>query len=413
MSHIIDIKKIRDDFPILKQKMRGKPLVYFDNGATSLKPKQVIESEMHFYSELGANIHRGIYQLSAQATDKYDQTREKLAKFINSPKSRQIIFTKGTTESINLVAYSWGMNNIKEGDEIVLSEMEHHSNLIPWQMVAQQKNAVLKFIPINKEDCTFDLSDIDNVITDKAKIVSITAMSNVTGVINPVKKIAEIAHKKGALMLIDGAQYVSHHSVDVQDLDCDFLAFSSHKMCGPTGVGILYGKEEILENMPPFMGGGDMILQVWKDRATYEKIPQKFEAGTPNIAGVIGLGKAIDYLSSIGMDNILKHEQAMIKYALERAQDVEGLNIYGTKDYTKKGGILSFNVGNVHSHDTGSILDGEGIAVRAGHHCCQPLMRFLGISGTTRASFYLYNTIEEIDRFIDGLGKVREVFGEF
>jgi cysteine desulfurase / selenocysteine lyase len=407
---MIDVKAIRKDFPVLNQKMNGKPLIYFDNSATSLKPLPVIEAEMHYYKEIGANIHRGIYHLSQKATDEFDETREKVTKFINSPKTRQVIFTGGTTASINTIAYSWGRANVKEGDEIVLSEMEHHSNLVPWQMVAQEKKAVLKFIPINKETATYDLSNIDDIITDKAKIVSLTAMSNVTGVINPIKKLTEIAHNKGALMLVDGAQYVSHHPIDVQDLDCDFLAFSSHKMCGPTGLGVLYGKEEILEDMPPFMGGGDMILSVKKEKTTYNELPYKFEAGTPNIAGVIGFGKTIDYLNDVGMNNIHDYEQKLIKYAIEQSRDISDLVVYGTKDYNKKGGIFSFDLDGVHPHDTGTILDREGIAIRVGHHCCQPLMKLLNIPGTSRASFYLYNTTSEIDKFFETLDKVREVF---
>lgn len=407
---MIDVKTIRKDFPVINQKMNGKPLIYFDNGATSLKPYPVIEAEMHYYKELGANIHRGIYYLSQKATDEFDETREKVAKFINSPKTRQVIFTAGTTASINTIAYSWGRYNINEGDEIVLSEMEHHSNLVPWQMIAEEKKAKLRFVPINKQSASYDLSNIDDIITNKAKIVSLTAMSNVTGVINPIKRIAEIAHSKGAVMLVDGAQYVSHHPIDVQDIDCDFLAFSSHKMCGPTGLGVLYGKEDILEAMPPFMGGGDMILSVKKEKTTYNELPHKFEAGTPNIAGVIGFGKAIDYLNDVGMDNIHAHEQELIKYAIEQSKDIKDLVVYGTKDYTKKGGIFSFDLNGVHPHDTGTILDREGIAIRVGHHCCQPFMKLLDIPGTSRASFYLYNTISEIDKFFKTLDKVREVF---
>jgi cysteine desulfurase/selenocysteine lyase len=277
-------------------------------------------------------------------------------------------------------------------------------------MVAQEKKAILKFIPIDKNELTFDLTNIDSIITNKTKIVSITAMSNVTGIISPIKKIGEIAHKNGALVFVDGAQFVSHHPIDVKEVDCDFLAFSSHKMCGPTGIGILYGKEKILEEMPPFMYGGDMILSVWKDRATYAELPNKFEAGTQNIAGVIALGSAIDYLNAIGMDNIHSYEQELIKYAMDNSKDMKDFIIYGTKDYTKKGGILSFNVKDIHPHDTGTILDREGIAIRAGHHCCQPFMRFLGIAGTSRASFYFYNTIEEIDTFLKAINKVKEVF---
>jgi cysteine desulfurase/selenocysteine lyase len=407
---MIDVNSIREDFPVLKQKMRGNPLVYLDNSATSLKPKQVIEAEMYYYQEIGASIHRGIYYLSDKATEEYENTRKIVAKFINSPKVKQIIYTKGTTESINLVAYSWGRKYIHEGDEILLTEMEHHSNLVPWQILSQERNAKLKFIPINKEEGTLILDDIDNIITDKTKLVAVSGMSNVTGIINPIKTIIDAAHKKGAIVLIDGAQFVSHHKVDVQKLDADFLSFSAHKMCGPTGVGILYGKEHILEDMPPFMSGGDMILSVSKDKSTYAELPNKFEAGTPHISGIIGFSKAIEYLESVGLENIQQYEQELIKYAIEKSKDIKDMIIYGTKDHNKKGGILSFNIGDVHPHDTGSILDNQGIAIRAGHHCCQPFMKLLGVPGTSRASFYFYNTFEEIDKLIHSLNKVKEVF---
>lgn len=405
-----DINSIRKDFPMLKVQMRDKQLVYLDNSATSLKPQSVIDTEMHYYQEQSVNIHRGIYLISQQATDEYEHTRKKASDFINSPEDKQIIFTKGTTESINLVAYSWGRKNINQGDEIILNESEHHSNLIPWQILAQEKKAILKFIPLNKEDGTINISELNKIITDKTKLIAVSAMSNVTGNINPVKEIIDEAHKKNIVVLVDGAQYVSHHKVDVRELDCDFLAFSSHKMCGPTGIGILYGKKEILEEMPPFMSGGDMILSVWKDKATYNDIPYKFEAGTPHISGVLGFAKAIDYLNNIGMENVYKHEQNLIKYAIKKTEKIDDIIIYGTKDIEKRGGILSFNIGDIHPHDTGTILDREGIAVRAGHHCCQPLMRFFEIPGTVRASFYIYNTIEEIDRLIEAVKKVKGVF---
>jgi cysteine desulfurase/selenocysteine lyase len=354
-----------------------------------------------------------VYLFSQKATEEFDETRVKVAKLINAPKTHEIIFTRGSTESINLVAYTWGRKFISEGDEILVSEMEHHSNLIPWQILAEEKGAKLKFIPINTPDITFDLSGIDDLITEKTKLVAITGMSNVTGVLTDLKPIIQSAHRKGAKVLVDGAQLVSHHPVDVQELDCDFLAFSSHKMCGPTGLGVLYGKEDILEEMPPFHGGGDMILQVWKDKATYAELPAKFEAGTPNIAGIIGYGKAIDYLNELGMDNIREQEEELTRYALERTAEIEDLTVYGSKDYHKKGGIFSFNLGTVHPHDLGTIMDRNGIAIRVGHHCCQPLMRFLGIAGTSRASFYFYNTKDEIDKLINAFDRVREVFVGF
>jgi cysteine desulfurase/selenocysteine lyase len=410
---MLDIKKVREDFPILKKKMNGFDLVYLDSGATSLKPQSVIDAEAHFYRDLGANIHRGVYKFSQEATEEVDQTREKVAKLINAPKNHEVIFTRGSTESINLVAYTWGRKYISEGDEILLSEMEHHSNLIPWQILAEEKGAKLKFIPINKSDVTFDLSNIGDMITEKTKLVAVTGMSNVTGVLTDLKPIIQTAHLKGAKVLVDGAQLVSHHPVDVSEMDCDFLAFSAHKMCGPTGLGVLYGKEEILESMPPFHGGGDMILQVWKDKATYAELPAKFEGGTPNIAGIIGYGRTIDYLNELGMDNIREHEIELTRYALEKTKEIDDLTVYGSKDYRKKGGIFSFNLGNVHPHDLGTIMDRNGIAVRVGHHCCQPLMRFLGVAGTSRASFYFYNTKDEIDKLIIALDKVREVFVGF
>ncbi len=410
---MLDVKKVREDFPILKRKMGGLDLVYLDSGATSLKPQSVIDAEVHFYKDLGANIHRGVYLFSQKATEEFDETRVKVAKLINAPKTHEVIFTRGSTESINLVAYTWGRKFISKGDEILVSEMEHHSNLIPWQILAEEKGAKLKFIPINTPDITFDLSGIDDLITEKTKLVAVTGMSNVTGVLTDLKPIIQAAHRKGAKVLVDGAQLVSHHPIDVQEMDCDFLAFSSHKMCGPTGLGVLYGKEAILEEMPPFHGGGDMILQVWKDKATYAELPAKFEAGTPNIAGIIGYGKAIDYLNDLGMDNIREHEEELTRYALEKTSEIGDLTVYGSKDYHKKGGIFSFNLGTVHPHDLGTIMDRNSIAIRVGHHCCQPLMRFLGISGTSRASFYFYNTKDEIDMLINAFDRVREVFVGF
>lgn len=407
---MFDVKTIRKDFPVLEKQMWGKPVVYFDNAATALKPLQVIDAEVHYYKDLGANIHRGLYQLSEKATQEYNDVRKKVASFINAPSEEQIVFTKGTTDSINLVMYSWGRKNIQEGDEIILSEMEHHSNLVPWHMLAEEKKARLKFIPVNEKEAVFDLSSLDDIITERTKLVSLSAMSNVTGVIHDLKSIIDTAHRKNALVIVDGAQFVSHHRMDVQEMDCDFLAFSSHKMCGPTGVGVLYGKKHILDDMPPFMGGGDMILRVKKDKTEYEKPPLRFEAGTPNIAGVIGFGRAIDYIKAVGLDNIHEYEQQLVKYAMEEVQKIDDFIIYGTKDYTKKGGIMSFNIGNVHSHDTGSILDRQGIAVRVGHHCCQPIMKLFGIHGTTRASFYFYNTVEEIDKFVKSIDRVKEVF---
>jgi cysteine desulfurase / selenocysteine lyase len=406
----MNIKAIREEFPILKQKMRDKPLVYFDNAATSLKPEPVISRIGGFYRTTGANIHRGVYELSERATLEYDGVREQVCRFINAHSDGHVIFTKGTTESVNLVAYAWGRKFLSEGDEIVTTEMEHHSNLIPWQELAKERGAVLKFIRVNADEGTLDLSSLDDIITERTKLVTVTAMSNVTGYMPDVAAIARAAHKAGAVMMADAAQYASHHQVDVQKMDCDFISFSSHKMCGPTGVGILYGRENLLEQMNPFLYGGDMIRKVWKDRATYSRLPDKFEAGTPNIAGVIGFGAALEFLEGIGMDNITRHEQELLAYIHELTKDRDDIQAYGGGELERRGGIFSFNFGSVHPHDTGAILDNEGVAVRTGFHCCQPLIRLLEIPGTVRASFYLYNTKEEIDIFIKALEKVKDVF---
>ncbi len=410
---MLDIDKVRKDFPMLTQSLNGYDIAYLDSGATSLKPYAVIEEESRFYKELGANIHRGVYYHSQVASDEFDKTRDKVSKFINAKTSQEVIFTRGATESINLVAYSWGRKFITEGDEILVSELEHHSNLVPWHILAEEKKAVLKFIPIDRKTLAFDLSEIDDLVTDRTKIVAITGMSNVTGLLTDIDPIVKAAHKKGAVVMLDGAQMVSHHGVDVQKNDVDFLAFSSHKMCGPTGVGVLYGKKDILESMPPFHGGGDMILKVWKDKFTHAELPAKFEAGTPNIAGVIAFSKAIDYINDLGMDNIIQRERELVKYTIEKTKDIEDFTIYGvapSENPNAKGGIISYTLGNVHPHDVGTIMDRYGVAIRVGHHCCQPFMNYIGIHGSCRASFYFYNTTEEIDRMINVFDKVREVF---
>ncbi len=404
------IAEIRADFPILKQKMRGKPFVYFDNAATSLKPQSVIDKEVEYYTTMGANIHRGVYEFSERATLAYDETREKVARFINAPADGRVIFTRGATESINLVAQGLGRKLLKAGDEIVTTEIEHHADLIPWQELAREREAVLKFIPVDPKNGSIDLDDVRKAVGSRTKIVAVTAMSNVTGYMPPVKEITKIAHDAGALVVVDGAQFVSHHPVDVQDIGCDFLAFSSHKMLGPTGVGVLYGREEALDRITPGIFGGDMIIRVWKDRATYQGLPERLEAGTPNIAGVIAFAAAIDYLTAVGMEAVARHESELVSYAIELTRDLPDLTIYTAGDPSRQGGIFSFNVNDIHSHDTGSVLDNEGIAVRTGFHCAQPYMRLLGIPGTVRASFYLYNTKEEIDKLVYALGKVREVF---
>jgi cysteine desulfurase / selenocysteine lyase len=401
-----DNEELRKDFPILDVKVHGKKLVYLDNAATSQKPKQVIDAVKDYYENYNANIHRSIHKLGEEATAAYENAREKVAKFINCS-NEELIFTKSTTESLNLLAYSL-TDNLKPGDEIVITRAEHHSNFVPWQQLAIKKNLKLKFIEINKDGTLNEESTKEN-ITKNTKIVSLTHVSNVLGTVNDVKKIAKIAHQKGALIVVDGAQSVPHMKVDVKDLDVDFIAFSGHKMLGPTGVGALYGKRELLENMQPFLYGGEMIKEVTFENTKFNSLPWKFEAGTPNIAQVIGLGFAVDYLNNIGIDNIEKHEKEILKYAYDKLSEINEIEIYGP-EAEKRSGLIAFNVKNVHAHDTAQILDGEGIAVRAGHHCAMPLASELGIVASARASFYLYNTKEEIDKLVDGIKKVIKVF---
>lgn len=405
----MDFRKIREDFPILKQKVRGKRLVYLDSAATTQKPIQVIEAINNYYKNFNSNVHRGVYYISEEATKLYEEARKKVARFIGAKSPRNIIFTKNTTEAINLVAYSWGRKNIKENDEIILTLMEHHSNLIPWQILAKEKNAKLKFIPV-KDDGTLEIEKLHELLTSRSKLLAITHVSNVLGTINPVKEIIDIAHRNGTVVLLDGAQSVPHIPVNTSELDCDFLAFSGHKMLGPMGIGVLYGKENILEEMDPFLGGGEMISQVWLDRATWNDIPWKFEAGTPNVEGAIGLGSAIDYLKNIGMEKVHEEERKLTGYAMERLKEIEGIRIYGPQNLDIKSGVISFNIPNIHPHDIGTILDYEGIAVRVGSHCAQPLMERFGVSSMVRASFYIYNIPEEIDIMIDALKKVKEIF---
>ena len=401
--------EIRKLFPILDQEVNGQPLVYLDSAATSQKPAAVIEAIESYYRGYNSNVHRGVHTLGTKATDAYEGAREKVRKFINASSTEEIIFTRGTTTSLNTVAKSYGGANIKEGDEIVISYMEHHSNIIPWQQLAKEKGAVLKYIPL-QEDGTISLDDVRATITDATKIVSIMQVSNVLGVINPVKEIAKIAHEHQAIMVVDGAQSTPHMKVDVRDLDCDFFALSGHKMVGPTGIGVLYGKKELLEKMEPIEFGGEMIDFVGLYESTWKELPWKFEAGTPIIAGAIGLGAAIDFLEEIGMDQIEQHEHKLAAYAIEKLSEVEGLTIYGTKDPEKRAGVVTFNINDVHPHDVATVLDADGIAVRAGHHCAQPLMKWLDVSSTARASFYLYNTEEEIDKLVSGLVKTKEYF---
>ncbi|HDR7588270.1 cysteine desulfurase [Bacillus mycoides] len=402
----MNIHEIRKQFPILDQKVNGKQLVYFDSAATSQKPIQVIETLERYYKEYNSNVHRGVHTLGTKATDAYEGAREKVRKFINAKSMEEIIFTRGTTTALNTVAASYGLDNVKEGDEIVISYMEHHSNIIPWQQVAKKTGATLKYLPLQL-DGTISLEDVRQTVTPNTKIVSIMHVSNVLGTINPVKEIGAIAHENGAIMIVDGAQSAPHMKVDVQDLNCDFYALSAHKMCGPTGVGVLYGKKELLNNMEPIEFGGEMIDFVDLQESTWKELPWKFEAGTPIIGNAIGLGAAIDFLEEIGLHNIEKHEHELAQYALERLAEVDGVTIYGPKH---RAGLVTFNIEDVHPHDVATVLDVEGIAVRAGHHCAQPLMKWLKASSTARASFYLYNTKEEIDTFVESLIKTKEYF---
>ena len=402
----MNIHEIRKQFPILDQKVNGKQLVYFDSAATSQKPIQVIETLERYYKEYNSNVHRGVHTLGTKATDAYEGAREKVRKFINAKSMEEIIFTRGTTTALNTVAASYGLENVKEGDEIVISYMEHHSNIIPWQQVAKKTGATLKYLPL-QPDGTISIEDARQTITPNTKIVSIMYVSNVLGTINPVKEIGAIAHENGAIMVVDGAQSTPHMKVDVQDLNCDFYALSAHKMCGPTGIGVLYGKKELLNNMEPIEFGGEMIDFVDLQESTWKELPWKFEAGTPIIGNAIGLGAAIDFLEEIGLDNIEKHEHELAQYALERLSEVDGVTIYGPKH---RAGLVTFNIEDVHPHDVATVLDVEGIAVRAGHHCAQPLMKWLKASSTARASFYLYNTKEKIDTFVESLIKTKEYF---
>ncbi|MBM7661447.1 cysteine desulfurase/selenocysteine lyase [Bacillus mesophilus] len=402
----MDIKYIRSQFPILDQQVNGKKLVYLDSAATSQKPLRVIEALEKYYKEYNSNVHRGVHTLGTRATDGYEGAREKIRKFINASSMEEIIFTRGTTTALNTVATSYARETLKSGDEIVITYMEHHSNIIPWQQVAKKTGATLKYLPL-QEDGSISLEEARNTITSNTKIVSIMHVSNVLGVINPIKELTEIAHQNGAIMVVDGAQSTPHMKIDVQDLNCDFFAFSGHKMCGPTGIGVLYGKKQLLEKMEPVEFGGEMIDFVELQDSTWKELPWKFEAGTPIIAGAIGLGAAIDFLEEIGLDNINAHDQKLAKYASERMAEIEGLKIYGPKERT---GLVTFTMDDVHPHDVATVLDAEGIAVRAGHHCAQPLMKWLKVSATARASFYLYNTEDEIDQLVNGLIKTKEYF---
>ncbi|MFD2045140.1 cysteine desulfurase [Ornithinibacillus salinisoli] len=403
----MDPKAIRQMFPILNQEVNGHPLVYLDSSATSQKPLPVIEAVSNYYKQNNANVHRGVHTLGSRATDQYEGAREKVRRFINASSTAEVIFTRGTTTAINTVASSYARANVKAGDEIVITQMEHHSNIIPWQQVAKATGATLKFIPL-QEDGSITLEDARNTITSKTKVVAIAHVSNVLGTIHPVKEIAKIAHENGAVLVVDGAQGAPHIKVDVQDLDCDFYAFSGHKMCAPTGIGVLYGKKSLLEEMEPIEFGGEMIDFVNLYDSTWKELPWKFEGGTPIIAGAVGLGAAIDFLNEIGMDNILEHEQKLADYVMNRIRTIDGINVYGPEH---RAAVVTFNLDDVHPHDVATALDSFGVAVRAGHHCCQPLMKWLDVTATTRASFYMYNTEEDVDRLVDGLLKTKEFFG--
>ena len=403
-----DITKVRESFPILSRTVYGKPLVYLDNGATTQKPICVLDAMQEEYLNVNANVHRGVHWMSQQATDLHEAARETVRKFINARSTTEIVFTRGTTESLNLVASSFVEGCMKEGDEVIVSTMEHHSNIVPWQLQEQRKGIVLKVIPMTDEGELL-LEEYEKLFTERTKLVSVTQVSNVLGTINPVKEMIRIAHEHGVPVVVDGAQSVPHFAVDVQDLDCDFLAFSGHKVYGPTGVGVLYGKEEWLNRLPPYQGGGEMIERVSFEKTTFERPPLKFEAGTPDYIATHGLATALDYVTSLGMDNILAHEQDLTRYALQQLREIEGMHIYGHRNDSGDA-VISFNVGDIHHMDLGTLLDQLGIAVRTGHHCAQPLMDRLGILGTVRASFGLYNTREEVDALVAGIKRIAMMF---
>ena len=405
----IDWAKLRADFPILDQKVHGHPLIYFDNAASSQKPRAVIEALNYYYEHDNANVHRGIHELSNRATNAFEASRARVAKFINAKTDHEIIFTRGTTEGINLVASSWGSQNIKAGDKILLTEMEHHSNLVPWQMLAERTGAKLVYLPITGDEGLLDLSKLDSLLTKEVKLFAFTHISNSLGTVNPVAELCERARKLGVTTLVDAAQSAGHLPVDVQKIGCDFLVFSSHKICGPTGVGVLWGREEILNHMPPYQGGGEMILNVDFFKTTYKTAPHRFEAGTPDMSGVIALHAALDYLDAIGRDAIFKHDQELASYAYERLAELKGVRLFGPK--TGRAGLVSFLLNDVHAHDVVTVADQRGVALRGGHHCNQPLMKKLGVPSTARASFYFYNNRDEVDRFIEEVKEIQKFFG--
>jgi len=403
----LDVTRLRRDFPILQRRVHGKPLVYLDNAATTQKPQQVIDRLVRYYSEENANIHRGVHLLSVEATDAYDAARETVRRFINAADAREVVFARGATEGINLVAATYGRTHVGEGDEVLITEMEHHSNIVPWQMLCEEKGAHLRVVPIT-DSGELRLDEYERLLTPRTRIVAVTHVSNALGTINPIAELIRLAHDRGVPVLLDGAQAVAHMPVDMQAIGCDFYVFSGHKVFGPTGVGVLYGRGELLEAMPPYQGGGDMIRSVTFEQTLYNDVPYKFEAGTPNIAGVVGLGAAIDYLTDVGIDRVAAYEHELVAYGTEALSDVIGLRLTGTA--ANKAGILAFVLGDVHPHDLGTILDRDGVAVRAGHHCCQPLMARLGVAATVRASLAFYNTREEIDAFVASLRAAKAVF---
>ncbi|HBY92628.1 MAG: cysteine desulfurase [Ardenticatenaceae bacterium] len=404
-----DVEAVRAQFPILQREVHGKPLVYLDNAASSQKPLHVIEAMDNYYRTFNSNVHRGVHLLSEEATAAYEGARKRVAQFINARSAREIIYTRNTTESINLVAWSWGRATLTPADAVLITQMEHHSNIVPWQILRDQIGFELRYVPVT-DDGFLDLEALDRLLDDKVKLFAVTQMSNVLGTINDVKALGAKAHAVGAKILVDGAQSVPHLPVNVQDLDIDFLAFSSHKLCGPTGIGVLWGRRELLEAMPPFMGGGDMIKTVTLEHSTWNDLPYKFEAGTPAIAEAVGLGAAVDFLSELGMETIRRHEVELTGYALEALSEIPGLTLYGPRSAVQKGGVVAFTYTDLHPHDIAALLDREGIAVRAGHHCAQPLAQRYGITATARASFYLYSTQAEVDRLVEGLRKIEGVF---
>jgi cysteine desulfurase/selenocysteine lyase len=405
----IDWAKLRADFPILDQKVHGHPLVYFDNAASSQKPRAVIEALSNYYERDNANVHRGIHELSNRATNAFEASRSRTAKFINAKNDNEIIFTRGTTEGINLVAQSWGSKNIKAGDTILLTEMEHHSNIVAWQLLAERAGAKLAYIPVTGDEGLLDLSKLDSLLTKNVKLFAFTHISNSLGTVNPVAELCERARKLGVTTLVDAAQSAGHLPLDVQALGCDFLAFSGHKICGPTGIGVLWGREEILNSMPPYQGGGEMILNVDFFKTTYKQSPHRFEAGTPDISGVIGLHAALDYLDAIGRENIFKHDQELASHAYEQLAGLKNIRLFGPK--TGRAGLVSFLLHDVHAHDVVTVADQRGVALRGGHHCNQPLMKRLGVPSTARASFYFYNNRAEVDRFIEVVKEIQKFFG--